>query len=322
MRAGLWMSFLAAGTAVFAQQARLFDVVTFTPGPGYGLVQKPDGGGRVELTKTDRGSYCIAAIYASTPAAPTLEASFAAEWQAVMLKTIAPIAAPRPAIRSAGNTRAAAGRVTGTAGGAAIVAGLLVLDAGASVMSVLTMSPARDPAGFCDGDIEALLATMSIRQVARQAAPAPPPPEGGQVVIGPPPRTLTVADLAGEWAHSDGINTRYVDRVTGAYAGFESIHIREKWIISKDGQLSSDFFAIKNGRKIIEKASGPVTLSGGVLAMRVNSAKRYVLRGWLDTPAMTYMKLNGPWYDDPIPANIFTNPQQGANLDEIWVRKK
>jgi hypothetical protein len=31
----------------------------------------------------------------------------------------------------------------------------------------------------------------------------------------------------------------------------------------------------------------------------------------------------GPWYDDQaIPAEIFSNPNQGANLNSRWVRKK
>lgn len=37
---------------------------------------------------------------------------------------------------------------------------------------------------------------------------------------------------------------------------------------------------------------------------------------------MTIMTLNGPWYDAPIPSNIFSNPERGANLDQNWVRKK
>ncbi|HUQ92278.1 MAG TPA: hypothetical protein VM120_11410 [Bryobacteraceae bacterium] len=46
-------------------------------------MQKKEGGGRIELTKASRTSYCIIAIHASTPARNSLEASFAAEWQAI-----------------------------------------------------------------------------------------------------------------------------------------------------------------------------------------------------------------------------------------------
>ena len=54
----------------------------------------------------------------------------------------------------------------------------------------------------------------------------------------------------------------------------------------------------------------------------MSNMQRYVFRGWLDLPDMTIMKLNGPWYDDPIPSNILSNPEQGVNLDQTWVRKK
>ena len=38
---------------------------------------------------------------------------------------------------------------------------------------------------------------------------------------------------------------------------------------------------------------------------------------------MTILEVCGPWYDDDvIPPDIFTNPDQGANLDKKWVRKK
>lgn len=37
---------------------------------------------------------------------------------------------------------------------------------------------------------------------------------------------------------------------------------------------------------------------------------------------MTIMKLTGPWYNDPIPEDIFTDPHQAWNLNQHWVRKK
>jgi hypothetical protein len=43
-----------------------------------------------------------------------------------------------------------------------------------------------------------------------------------------------------------------------------------------------------------------VTLAGGVLIIKKSNTRRYVLRGWLELPEMTIMKLNGPWYEDPI----------------------
>lgn len=63
-------------------------------------------------------------------------------------------------------------------------------------------------------------------------------------------------------------------------------------------------------------------LTGDVLVIKMSNTEKYVLRGWLELPEMTIMKLNGPWYNDPIPADIFTDPEQGWNLNENWVRKQ
>jgi hypothetical protein len=133
---------------------------------------------------------------------------------------------------------------------------------------------------------------------------------------------MAIADLAGEWGHNDGVTTRYVDRYTGAPAGYDSLHFANKWTITKDGGISLDFFGIRNGKKIVEKSSGTATLTGGMLVIRMSNMQRFFFRGWLELPDMTIMKINGPWYDAPIPANIFTNPDQGSNLDQKWVRKK
>ena len=146
---------------------------------------------------------------------------------------------------------------------------------------------------------------------------------GGRLVIPAPTRTIVIADLAGEWGHDDGISTTYVDRTTGAYVGTDSLRFTEKWLITAKGAISLDFFGIQNGRKIVEKSAGVVTLSADrILVIRMSNEQRYLLRGWLETPAMTVMKINGPWYADGIPADIISNPAQGVNLDKTWARLK
>jgi hypothetical protein len=148
-------------------------------------------------------------------------------------------------------------------------------------------------------------------------------PGGGRLVIPPPTRTIAVADLAGEWGYDDGISERYVDRTTGAYAGSDTLRFREKWLITAKGAISLDFFAIQNGRKIVQKSAGVVSLSADrIMVIRMTNEQKYLVRGWLDTPTMTVMKLNGPWYADGIPADIISNPAQGTNLDLQWVRLK
>ena len=315
-----WIIALIAAAALPAQPARAWDILTYTAPQGFSEVRKQEGGGRVELTKASRTNYCSIGFYTSTPASNSIEASFAAEWQEVMLKTISPVAAPRPTIRTIGNTRAAVGRASATTGGQPISAMLIVLDAGASVLSIIVLNPTLAAYEAYAADVEALLSSISVRPVA-PSAPAPQT-SGGRLIIPPPPPNITIADLAGDWGHNDGITTTYVDRHTGAYAGTESLHFTNKWSFTREGGISLDFFGIRNGKKIAEKSTGTATLSGGLLVIRMTNMQRYVFRGWLELPDMTIMKLNGPWYEAPIPANIFTNPEQGANLDQNWVRKK
>jgi hypothetical protein len=133
-------------------------------------------------------------------------------------------------------------------------------------------------------------------------------------------RQPSIEDLVGAWRRQDGINTRYVDRSTGAYAGTDSIHFTEQWEIGTGGTIALDFYGIHNGRRIAEKSTGTVSLSsGGILTIRMTNEQRYVLRGWEEAPDMTVMTLNGPWYDS-IPPEILSNPAQGTNLDQRWVR--
>jgi hypothetical protein len=188
------------------------------------------------------------------------------------------------------------------------------------VASMLVLSPSMESFDAFSSEVQTMLSTLTVRRVTAPT-PAPMATDGGRLVIPPPTRRLVIADLAGEWGMSDGINTTYVYRDTGNYAGTDSLHFKEKWIITADGKISLDFFGIQNGKKIAEKSTGVVTLSAdGVLSIRMTNEQRYVLRGWLVTAEMTVMKLNGPWYADGIPANIFSNPEQGANLDKKWVR--
>lgn len=315
-----WLAMIATGVAVTAQTAGRWEMVSYTAPAGFQSVQKPDGGGRIEFTKASRDNYCLMAMYASTPAGQSLEESFAAEWEAVAVKSIRRVAAPVPAVKATGNTRAAIGRAESTSGGQPVSAMLIVLDAGARVVSLLVLTPTLSAYDAYAAEVEGMLRTMTVERRG-EGSPAPTS-AGGRLVIPPVGRSLTIADLAGDWGHNDGITTSYVDRATGAYAGTDSIHFTNRWTISKDGGIALDFFGIRNGKKIVEKSSGTVVLTGGVLAITMSNRQRYVLRGWLELPDMTIMKLNGPWYDAPIPASILSNPEQGTNLDQTWVRKK
>ncbi|HUR97994.1 MAG TPA: hypothetical protein VMZ26_08030, partial [Pyrinomonadaceae bacterium] len=145
----------------------------------------------------------------------------------------------------------------------------------------------------------------------------------GHLLIPPPTHQLTVAEIAGQWGESDGINVRYVYRDSGTYAGTDSLHYKSKMTFSADGGYYDDFYAIQNGKMIKEKTAGSISINGRVLSIRQKNTAKYVIRGWLELPTMTILEVCGPWYDDDvIPQEIFNNPGQGANLDKKWIRAK
>jgi hypothetical protein len=308
-------------STLFAAPARTLDLVTFTAPANWTVEEKATTAGKhVVLTRASTTNYCMVVIYSSTPASGDLGASFAAEWKSVALQTIDAVPMPQPEIKNFGTTRMAMGGTTSKAQGNAVMALLFVLDAGNSVVSMLILSPSADAFKAYTAEVETLLVGLTVRRVGPSTS-VPATTGGGTPVASKPTRQLVIADLAGEWGRNDGINTTYVDRATGVYAGTDSIHFTEKWNISANGTISLDFFAIRNGRKIVEKNTGSVSLSqAGILVIKMHNEQKFVLRGWLETPAMTIMTLNGPWYEG-IPADILANPAQGWNLDQKWVRK-
>lgn len=303
-----------------AAAARTLDLVTFTAPAGWTVEERAGGIGKyVVMTRGSATSYCMIVIYSSTPASSDLDASFAAEWKSVALQTIDPVQAPKPTMRTVGDARAAVGGATSKAQGQPVMGLLIVLDAGTRVVSMLVLSPTIATFDAYNAEVQAMMGSLVVQRVGEPSQP-PVTTSGGKLVVPAPTRTMVVADLAGEWGRNDGINTTYVDRYTGVYAGTDSIHFTEKWVIASKGTISLDFFGIQNGKKIVEKSTGVVTLSAtGILVITMTNERRYVLRGWLEGLNMTVMKLNGPWYEG-IPADILANPEQGTNLDQSWVR--
>lgn len=86
--------------------------------------------------------------------------------------------------------------------------------------------------------------------------------------------------------------------------------------------ITLDRFALHNARKIVEKSKGTVTLSNGILMIKIQNPQQYVLRGWHDGPNGTVMVLNGPWYEEGVPARILSDPEYGTNQDKRWLRKR
>ena len=320
-RSLLWTALLLAGLvaprAGAAPPARTLDRVTYTA-PGRWKVDESVPG-QVSISRIGGDTYCLVAIYASMPASADLEASFAAAWQNVALRTVAPVAAPTPTQGNVGNARAALGGAASTIQGRPVAAIQIVLDAGASVVPILILTPSTEAFEAYSSEVQAMLGSLVVSRA--DATPPAAPPPSGKFEVPPLTRAITMADLVGEWKHEDGIMTRYVDRNTGAYAGFDSIAFRETWTINAKGVVASDFFAIKNGRKIIEKTTGSIRVSAGrILEVKVGSPAKFVVRGWLEGPEMTVLKICGPFYGE-VPADILAKQEQGSNLNQYWVRK-
>jgi hypothetical protein len=325
IRALATVMWLAAAPAIASPEARRFDRVSYTPAESWTVSQRGDE--LVQVSRIDGGAYCMVVIHASTPARGDLGESFAAEWRDVVLKTIDPVATPEVTLGNVGNTRAATGGAPATIKGQPAVAMLMVLEAGPSVVSVVILSSSTESLEHFTPDVQAMLAGLVVdlsggAPAAAPAAGAAAPIPAGKLVIPPPSRPLTLADLAGDWQYEDRFSTTYVDRSTGAYAGSDHLAFRSSYTVTAKGAIAEHFFAIRNGKKIVDDQSGTIRISpdGRIIDVSIGSGPRYVVRGWLVMPAMTVLKLNGPHYGE-IEERILADPAYGANIDMHWVRR-
>jgi len=327
-----WIRALAlAATAVTAASAhaapapRTFDLVTYQPPDGFAV----DGSAtdHVVLARATDKTYCVIAIYASAAAGADLDASFASQWTQVALHTIDNVAAPAATRSPLGNARGAIGAAASTVQGKPVIAMLTVIDAGASVQSILVLTPDAEGLQACTPALQGLLKTLSVRRV-EPAESTPPPPDSAPRRVPAPTRPLTLKDVAGTWKHDDSALTRYVSTTTGAYAGFDSIATREAWTIAAKGTVDIDFLGTTAGtggaRQLSEKRTAAISIADGVLSIKFKKGEgadqRYLIRGWLVGPDVTLLVINGPWYDS-IPDDVRRDPSIGTNLDQTWVRR-
>jgi hypothetical protein len=306
-------------------QAEKLGIVSYTPPKGWPKTPKGNIVAFSDVNQTT-GAFCIITLYGATPGTGNPNSDFAREWNNLVVKPLKAEAGPKTETEVAdGWTVTAGGAAVDFQGGKA-VAFLTVISKAGTTVSVLGVF--NNEAYL--SQLTAFVAGMEMdKGVAATTSAAASTPAGlrydsyGHLIIPPPTRQLTIADLTGEWGQNDGINTRYVYRDSGTYAGADSLHFTNKMTLTAQGGYYNDFFAIQNGRKIKEDTKGSFSVSGSVLFIKEGNLRKYVIRGWLELPDMTIFVVCGPWYnDDVIPADIFTNPDQGSNLDSKWVRKK
>lgn len=321
---GLIVSLFIPQAAV-AQTEKL-GLVRYTPPKGW--TKSAEKEHAVVFSDIDQaaGRFCLITLYSADPSTGNPKSDFDRAWNARVVEPWGAEANPETKTLPDNGWTAVAGGAPMDFNGNKAFAFLTVISGfgkTVSVLGVLNHESYLTP-------LQAFIEKMNIDKAdiaAANTAPATKPSlqydDFGRLIIPLPTRQLTLADLAGQWGESEGINVRYVDRYSGTYAGADSLHYKSKMTFTAEGGYHDDFYAIQNGKLIKEKAAGSVAVNGRVLVIKDTNLRKYVIRGWLELPDMTIMEVCGPWYnDDVIPNEIFTNPAQGANLNKKWARKK
>ncbi|CAN5332407.1 hypothetical protein BH10ACI2_BH10ACI2_02940 [soil metagenome] len=304
-------------------QTEKLGIIKYTPPKGMTKTLKENV---VAFSEFDQksGKYCLITVYGATPGTGTPQRDFDREWNNLVVKTLDKAESnPKPDTSTAdGWTIMAAGSAVESGAGKA-VAFLTVISGSGKTVSILAVFNDPDYVKLVDTFISGV--DLDKTPPPTNTASAQPRVENGKLVVPLPNRQLTLADLAGEWGEdASRVSTTYVDRSSGAYVGTDNLSFRSKMSFNARGGYLNDFYEIRNGKKLIENTTGSFSVDGRVLSIKHDrSIAKYVIRGWLELPEMTILVICGPWYEnDAIPAEIFSNPVQGANLNKTWVRKK
>jgi hypothetical protein len=307
----------------FCQTEKL-GIVHYTPPKGMTKTPKENIVAFSEYNQTT-GKYCIITLYGATPGTGNPTTDFTREWKNLVVKNMKAEANPTTETTVAeGWAIVADGSEVESDVGKA-VGFLTVISGFEKTVSILAVF--NDPAYV--KQVDSFIGSIDLDKIAAPAnnTTAAKPlslDQYGDLIIPPPTRQITIADITGEWGEESGrISTNYVNRSDGSYAGRDSFNFRVKRTFTKDGGYLNDFFAIRNGEKIIDKTVGTVTITGRVLYLKHKDTAKYVIRGWLELPDMTILQVVGPWYNDQeIPEKIFTDFESAVNLRNNWVRKK
>jgi hypothetical protein len=266
-------------------------------------------------------------LYGATPGTGNPDSDFAKEWNALVVKNMKAEANPKTDAQAGEGWTAVSGGSEADSEVGKALAFLTVISGFGKTVSILAVF--NDPAYAKQVD-----AFIGAIEVDKPAAPAsnttaanPPAVDSdGNIVIPEPTRQLTIADLVGEWGDNPGrISTTYVNRSDGTYAGTDSLHFTSKWSIDASGRYTNDFFEVRNGKKLRDVTTGTITIVGRLITIRHKGTAKYVVRGWLELPDITILKVAGPWFDDQeIPERVFTDFSEDSRfiLTAKWVRKR
>ena len=320
------MVFLFATQTAFGQAEKL-GIVKYAPPSGWNKTQTQPNVIAFSTQNQTTGGFCIITLYGATPGTGNPQSDFAREWNNLVVQTMKAEANPPTETESADGW-------TAIGGGGAVefqsikgIAFLTVISGFGKAVSVLGVTNDQSYVPQFQAFITAIEMDKTVAPANNTAAASPPTLDSdGNLVIPQPTRQLTIADLVGEWGDNPGrIATTYVDRSDGSYVGTDSLHFTSKWTIDGAGRYTNDFFEVRNGKKLRDITTGTITIVGRLISIKHKGTAKYVVRGWLELPNMTILKVAGPWFDDQvIPERIFTDFSEDSRfiLTSKWVRKK
>ncbi|CAN5457321.1 hypothetical protein BH10ACI3_BH10ACI3_28240 [soil metagenome] len=332
---------LLTAQTIYSQTEKL-GIVKYTPPPVMTKTIKENVVLFSEFNQAT-GKYCLITVYGATPGTGNAKTDFVREWTNLVVKQMkTEDANPKTDTSAAdGWTILAAGSSVESEVGKAL-AFLTVISGTGRTVSILAVF--NDPAyvkqvdtfiGGIDLDKPAAAANNSTAASGpTSASGAPAFDSNGDLIIPQPSRQLTTADIAGVWI--DGPNrmtTEYVYSGSGHGAGRDTTAFQVKTTFNSNGTYSSFFNSVRKKYDTEgDTKVGSYSIVGRLLSIqgtgyegRGTVTTKWVIRGWIELPSMTVLKLAGPWYDNAeIPERNFTDfgPESRFLSTTKWVRAK
>ena len=321
----LMIVFLFIPPTAFGQAEKL-GIVKYTSPPGWNKTQTQQNVIAFSTRNEATGAFCIITLYGATPGTGNPQSDFTREWNNLVVQNMKAEANPQTESDAADGWTGIGGGGAVEFGGTKAIAFLTVISGFGKAVSVLGVTNDHSYVPQFQTFITGIEMDKTVVPARNTTTTNPPTLDSdGNLVIPQPTRQLTIADLVGDWGDNPGrIATTYVNRSDGTYAGTDSLHFTSKWTIDKTGRYTNNFFEVRNGKKLSDITTGTITIVGRLISIKHKGTAKYVVRGWLELPDMTILKVAGPWYDNQeIPERIFTDFSEDSRfiLTAKWVRK-
>lgn len=318
--------FYSCAAPTVSCQAEKLGIVSYAAPKGWAKTPKENVVGFSEINQ-ETGGFCIITLYGATDGTGNPARDFTREWKRLVFSNLKVEANPTTETQIDGEwTMTAGASAAEMDGGGKALAFLSVFSGDGKTVSVLGVFNEQSYLP----KLEAFVGSVKMDNPVANNLPANNQSVAldgdGNLVIPEPTRQLTIADLVGEWGDNpERISTTYVNRSDGSYAGTDSLHFTNTWKIDGGGKYTNDFFEVRNGKKFRDITTGTITIDGRLITIKHKGTAEYVVRGWLELPGMTVLKVAGPWFDDQeIPEKMFTDFSESSRfiLTTKWVRKK